>query len=94
LGLIDEIVSAAAEAAIPLTVCGEIAGRPLEAMALVGCGIERLSMAAAQVPALKRMVRSLDVGALRGLVGDLAGQDHGSVRTAFEDFARQTGVEV
>ncbi len=94
LGLIGEIVSAAAEAAIPLTVCGEIAGRPLEAMALVGCGIERLSMAAAEVPALKRMVRSLDVGALRGLVCDLAGQDHGSVRTAFEDFARENGVEV
>ncbi len=94
LGLIGEIVSAAAEAAIPLTVCGEIAGRPLEAMALVGCGIERLSMAAAEVPALKRMVRSLDVGALRGLVCDLAGQDHGSVRTAFEDFVRENGVEV
>ncbi len=94
LGLIGDIVSAAAAAGVPLTACGEIAGRPLEAMALVGCGIERLSMTASSVPALKRMVRSLDVGALRGLVGDLASQDPGSVRPALEEFAHQTGVEV
>jgi phosphotransferase system enzyme I (PtsP) len=63
-------------------------------MALIGCGVERLSMTAASVPALKRMVRSLDVSALRTMVADLAGQDHGSVRAAFEEFARQSGVEV
>ena len=94
LGLIGEVVAAATAAGVPLTACGEIAGRPLEAMALIGCGVERLSMTAANVPALKRMVRSLDVSALRTMVADLAGQDHGSVRAAFEEFARQSGVEV
>jgi phosphotransferase system enzyme I (PtsP) len=43
----------------PVTVCGEMAGRPVEALALLGLGFRRLSMSPASVGPVKAMV--LDV---------------------------------
>ena len=54
-----------AAAGRPLSVCGEMAGRPLEAMALLGLGIDSLSMAPSAIGPVKTMLRSLDIGRLR-----------------------------
>ena len=48
----------------PLSLCGEMAGRPLEAMVLIGLGYRSISMAPASVGPVKSMVLSLDAGAL------------------------------
>ena len=45
---------------VPVAVCGEMGGRPLEALALIGIGIERLSITPAGVGPIKALVRSLD----------------------------------
>ena len=47
----------------PLSLCGEMAGRPLEAMALIGLGYRSISMAPASVGPVKSMILSLDAGA-------------------------------
>ena len=49
----------------PLTVCGEMGGRPLEALALLAIGIERLSITPAAIGPVKAMVRSADLGVIR-----------------------------
>jgi phosphotransferase system enzyme I (PtsP) len=49
---------------IDVTVCGEMGGRQLEAMALLGLGIRRLSITPASVGPIKQMVRTLDIAAL------------------------------
>src|SRR5262249_42091578 len=54
-----------------ISICGEIAGRPLEAMALVGFGITSLSMQASMIGPVKMMIRSLDTRTLRPLVEGL-----------------------
>ena len=48
----------------PVSVCGEIAGRPLEACVLAALGYRRLSMAASNVGPVKRALRKLDCGKL------------------------------
>ena len=48
------------EAGAPVAVCGEMGGRPLEAMALIGLGIDRLSITPAAVGPVKAMIRSLN----------------------------------
>ena len=59
-------VNALARAAnVQVTVCGEMGGRPLEAMALLGIGIERLSITPAAVGPVKSMVRSLELAPLK-----------------------------
>ena len=48
---------------VPLGVCGEMGGRTLEAMALIGIGVRRLSITPAGVGPVKAMIRSLDAKA-------------------------------
>ena len=53
-------------------VCGEMAGKPIEAMALIGLGFRALSMAPTAIGPVKTMIRSLDAGALARLLGEIA----------------------
>lgn len=77
-----------------VTVCGEMAGRPIEAMALVGVGFKRLSMVNSGVGPVKEMVRSLDAGSLREfLLPKLNGTEH-SLRGKLRSFALDRGVAV
>jgi phosphoenolpyruvate-protein phosphotransferase len=58
LRLVRMAVEAAEAAGIELSVCGEMAGDPPAALALVGLGIRRLSMAAGSLPAVRRAIRA------------------------------------
>ena len=75
-----------------VSVCGEIAGRPLEAMALLGLGFTSLSMHASMIGPVKMMVRSTDTRRLRPLVSQLCGSSDSSVRTALNEFADAQGI--
>jgi phosphotransferase system enzyme I (PtsP) len=77
-----------------ISVCGEIAGRPLEAMALVGSGITSLSMQASMIGPVKMMIRSLDTRLLRPLVQNLCGTSGQTTRGELADFASNHGVAV
>ncbi len=65
LRALKTIVEAATEANCPVTVCGEMGGKPLETMALIGLGYRSFSMTAASVGPVKAMLRALDVDKLR-----------------------------
>ncbi|MEA2548001.1 MAG: multiphosphoryl transfer protein [Chloroflexota bacterium] len=58
LRLIAMAAEAAAEARIELSVCGEMAGDPAAALALVGLGIRSLSMSAPSLAAVRRTIRA------------------------------------
>jgi phosphocarrier protein FPr len=64
LRLIAGAVDSAARAHIELSVCGEMAGDPASALALVGLGLRSLSMAAPSLPAVRRAIRRSDAEAL------------------------------
>ena len=75
------IVEAATRHDVPLNLCGEMAGKPLEAMALIGLGFRSISMAPASVGPVKAMILSLDAGDLRRKIGRMAGkQEHVAAR--------------
>ena len=94
LRALKSIRDACREASTPVSVCGELAGRPLEAFALIGLGFDRLSMPPAGVGPVKKMVLSCDQGAaMRGLQGLLASPG-GSVRGEIEALARKLAVAV
>jgi len=81
-------------AGVPLAVCGEMGGRPLEAMALIGLGIERLSITPAAVGPIKAMVRSLDRPALIEAMADMLARPPQDMRAALEQWADDHGVEL
>ncbi|MEE9140559.1 MAG: phosphoenolpyruvate--protein phosphotransferase [Alphaproteobacteria bacterium] len=94
LSLLRSVVDACEKADVPLAICGEVAGRPLEAMALVGVGFTNLSMAPSSIGPVKSMVRSLDVAPLREYLGTLYGSPGRSMRAKLKSFARDHGVAI
>ena len=61
LMLIKSIVRTARHVGIDVSVCGEIAGQPLFIPLLLGMGVRTLSMSPGQIPAVKRVVRGLEI---------------------------------
>ena len=45
------------DAGIPVAMCGEMAGEPLYTYVLLGLGLDELSMNAAAIPRVKRIIR-------------------------------------
>ncbi|KQM96654.1 phosphoenolpyruvate--protein phosphotransferase [Sphingomonas sp. Leaf25] len=78
----------------PVAVCGEMGGRPLEAMALIAIGIDRLSITPAAVGPVKAMIRSLDRTAAMAQVESLLATPSRSLREPLEEWARANGVEL
>jgi signal transduction protein with GAF and PtsI domain len=62
---LHDVRSAAAEAGIPASVCGEMASDPLATVLLIGLGYERLSVAPPSIPLVKWVVRSMPVAQAR-----------------------------
>ena len=87
LRFLREIRLACAAAGLPLSICGEAAGRPLEAMALVALGFDRLSMPASGVGPAKRMIRSLDAGDCARILEPLLLLTKSSIRTELSAYA-------
>ena len=92
LTLIRQIVRSAAEASGEVSLCGEMAGRPLEAMALIGLGLRTLSMQPANIGPVKIMIRSIDTREVAQFVNKLCGRTDHSLRTRLAAFAAEHGV--
>ena len=78
----------------PFSLCGEMAGRPLEAMALIGLGFRSISMAPASIGPAKSMIRSLDAEVLERWLRTSIGSMEGSLRAGLKRFAEEHGVEI
>jgi phosphotransferase system enzyme I (PtsP) len=88
------IVARCADNATPLSFCGEAAGRPLEALALAALGFRTLSMRPSAVGPVKRLIRVVDMGALRAELDAAMADDADSARPALEAWARARGLPV
>lgn len=78
----------------PVTLCGEMAGRPLTAMALIGLGFRSISMSAASIGPVKAMLGELDASKLNALLReelDKPNQSH-SLRELLLQFAKDNDI--
>lgn len=94
LELLRGVAARCSQAATPLSLCGEMAGRPLDAMALLGLGLRSLSVSPPSVGPIKAMIRSLDLGALAGFTAALCRREQASVREELRAFALDHGVVI
>ncbi|MGU3495289.1 phosphoenolpyruvate--protein phosphotransferase [Xanthobacteraceae bacterium A53D] len=78
----------------PVTLCGELASRPLEAIALAALGFRALSLSPASVGPVKSVLLDLDVGAARKLLLPMLEDTSGAaeIRTALRAFAEDSGL--
>ncbi len=94
LRFLHRLVAPTEAAGVQLAVCGEMGGRPLEAMALIGLGIDRLSITPAAVGPIKAMIRSLDRTSLREWMQSQLAAPPRDMRGALAAWAAKTGVEL
>lgn len=94
LRALAEIQKRCADTGTPVSVCGEMAGRPLEAFALLTLGYTRLSAPAGGVGPVKRMILSADLTAARRGMTNLLGSSAGSIRGELEALARKLNVTI
>ena len=94
LSFLGSLVEQCDAAGKPISLCGEIAGRPLEAMVLVGLGFRSLSMTPSSLGPVKAMIRSLAVGELASYIKALGTGPEHSLRENLRAFALDHGVAV
>jgi phosphotransferase system enzyme I (PtsP) len=94
LRFLSQIRQDAARANLQLSICGEAGGRPLEAMAFVALGYDRLSMPAQGIGPTKFLLASLDAAAAAAFLTPLLESDKPSLRAELSAFAKNSGIAV
>lgn len=93
LRALKSIVTAGNRSGVSVTVCGEIAGRPLEGMALVGLGFRSLSMSPASIGPAKAMIRSVDASRVAARLEHMMERGDIDIRAGLKKLAEVDGVE-
>jgi phosphotransferase system enzyme I (PtsP) len=92
LALLRQVATQCGTASTPLSMCGEMAGNPIEAMVLIALGFRTLSLAPTAIGPVKTMIRSLDAHALAQYLAGIADRPDHSLRRWFEAYARDHDV--
>jgi phosphotransferase system enzyme I (PtsP) len=96
LRLITSICRQAAESGVSLSLCGEAASRPLDAAVLLAIGVDRLSMSASGLLAVKEALTALDLGAFKSFLETLrrTAAAYASLREPIGAWARDHGLKI
>ncbi len=96
LDLLEQLLVKADAAGVPVSLCGEAASRPLEALVLTALGFRSLSMPASGILPVKALLGSADLGAFRPVLTSIrrAGSGLGSLREPIVTWARERGLPV
>ena len=90
ISLLEQILLRCNEARVPVSFCGEDAGRPIEAVTFAALGFRRLSMRPASIGPVKHLIRRVDLNELRGVIDEAREQGETNLRHRITDWlARQ-----
>jgi len=78
---------------VDLAVCGEMGGRRLEALALIGLGIRRLSITPAAVGPIKELVRQIDTREITETMTSWLAVPPPNMRAALQEWAEAHGID-
>ncbi len=92
LRVLKMLVEKCGQAGVTLSLCGEMASKPLDAMALLGVGMRHLSMSAPAFFDVKGMLRSVHVGDLSAYMDQLYHLPARSLRPYLKAYAADHGV--
>ncbi|SMH54842.1 phosphoenolpyruvate--protein phosphotransferase [Mesorhizobium australicum] len=94
LRVLKQIADAGARANTPVTLCGELAGRPISAMTLIGLGYRSISMSPAAIGPVKAMLCELQVSRLEELLSAAlaSGGAFRNLRRDLQAFAAENSV--
>jgi len=96
LRALRHIVDMASRYSVPITMCGELAGRTIEALALLAIGMTRLSMSPPAIGPIKEMILGMELGPIRAAVAEALSEGHrgGALRELLVALAERQGLVV
>jgi len=94
LRFLRRVVASTTGHPVQLGVCGEMGGRPLEALALLGIGIRRLSITPAAVGPIKQLVRQVDLTEIGEAMSAWLSSPPPNLREALQKWAEDRHIEV
>ena len=96
LDMLERLLLSAGEAGVPVSLCGDAASRPLDALALVGLGFTRLSMPGSAILPVKALLAKLDLATFRPVLAAIRRGASGSasLREPIATWAREHGLPV
>ena len=94
LRFLRRVLASVAGYDIDVTVCGEMGGRRLEALALLGIGLRRLSITPASVGPVKELVRKVDLADITEAMNRWLSAPPPNLREALTEWAQERGIEV
>jgi phosphotransferase system enzyme I (PtsP) len=94
LRVLKQVADAGHRNLTPVTLCGELAGKPISAMALIGLGYRSISMSPASIGPVKAMLRELPLEELKRFFADnLSAPASGMpMRALLQAFADDRGI--
>jgi phosphotransferase system enzyme I (PtsP) len=92
LDLLEQLVIAATATGTPVSLCGEVASRPLEALVLAALGIRTLSMPASGILPIKAMLAQVDLKAFQSVLLSIRRGGDAGLREAITTWARESGI--
>lgn len=94
LSLMKHVVDTANKADIPISICGESAGRPLEMIVLACLGYRRLSMQGARIGPIKKLIRGMEFAEISQQVQLLIDSGKPNLRKEILKIIQQSGLQV
>ena len=92
LSAVRDILRKCDETGVPVSLCGEMAGDPLEAMALLGIGLRSLSLSPSSFGAVKAMTLTVDTDELGAYMETLLQAPDHTLRRKLKAFALDHGI--
>jgi len=93
LRAIKQVIDEAHQLGKPVSVCGEMAGDPAAALALLGLGVNSLSMSASNFPRVKWVIRSFTRDEARNLLEQVwSMEDPSAIRELYNAVLEQGGL--
>jgi phosphotransferase system enzyme I (PtsP) len=93
LRFLRRVVQASIGSGVEIGVCGEMGGRRLEALALLGIGYRRLSITPAAVGPIKELVRKIDLAELTDAMNAWLAEPRYDLRAQLSAWAEERGIE-
>lgn len=92
LRVLKTISDACHNAHVPVTLCGEMAANPLDAITLVGLGYRKLSMGPTTIAPVKEAIRACNSKGLTEFVGSTLSSHSQSIRENMRFYARDHAI--
>ncbi len=94
LGYLRKIRIACEKANVPVSICGEMAGKPLEALSLLAIGYRSLSVAGSLAGPLKKMILNLPLKEVESFLSESLETYSPSLRPALISFAKRHKIYI